>query len=98
MILMILSIYGLSFILRNTSGPFDVFSFIRNKVLNNKHIGVFSFQLLNCPWCFGWHCGYLIYLLSCLTSPFSFGLLVVWSCAGSAIVGLGDAVYERLTR
>jgi hypothetical protein len=93
--LCILAIYSLSHIIRNLSGPYNILGATRNKLLSNKYIGVFFYDLLTCPWCIGFHCGYIIYALQC--TDFSFKLLIIWGLAGSFIVALIDALYAKIT-
>ena len=93
----ILAIYSLSFVIRNISGPLDLLSKIRNKLMSIPKLGVFFYELLNCPWCIGFHSGYIIYLLFALyLSSFSFPLFFIWALAGSAITYFGDKFVELL--
>ena len=92
LIIMIFAIYTLSFLIRNSSGPFNLFGLIRNKLVSNKYLGVFFYQLLTCPWCIGFHCGYIIYILQ--FTYFKTSDFFMWALAGSAIVALGDKLYE----
>lgn len=91
--LMILAIYTLSFILRNLSGPFNILGIIRNKLMSNRFFGVFFYELFTCPWCIGFHCGYIVYLLGTRYSTTS--EIFIWSLAGSAIAAFGDKFYEK---
>jgi hypothetical protein len=88
----ILAIITLSYTFRNLDGPFGLFNFIRNKLLTNSYVGVFFYQLLNCAWCFGFHCGYVIYLLQ--THSFSIREFILWGLAGSAISALFEIIYN----
>lgn len=92
-ILMIFAIYALSFLIRNSSGPLNLFGIIRNKLINNKYVGVFFYQLLSCPWCIGFHCGYIVYILQ--FRYFSSSEFFIWGLAGSSIVAFGDKIYDR---
>lgn len=93
---MFLAIYTLSFAIRNLSGPYNLFGIIRNKLMTLPVIGVFFYELLSCPFCIGFHCGYLIYLLEC--SNFNFKFFVLWGLAGSTIVAIIDAILDRINR
>lgn len=93
--LMILSIYSLSFFIRNASGPFNIFGFLRIKLLATPKVGVFFYQLLECPYCIGFHCGYLIYLLQC--SDFKIQLFILWALAGSTITAFFDFIFNKLS-
>lgn len=87
-IIKIFVIYSISYFIRNLSGPFNIFGIIRNKLMNIPSIGVFFYELLNCPWCIGFHCGYLQYLLT--FDSFKFNDFIFWGLAGSSIVYLLD--------
>lgn len=93
--LMILSICSLSYFVQNLSGPFNIFGLIRNKLLKNKYIGTFVYELLSCPWCVGFHSGYLIYLLLCV--EFDFRFFIIFGLAGSTINALFSSIFEKLT-
>jgi hypothetical protein len=91
---MCLAIYSLSFYIRNLSGPYNIFGIWRSKLFTNPKVGVFFYELFSCPFCIGFHCGYIIYTLQC--SDFHFNLLILWGLAGSAVVAILDLVLERL--
>ena len=93
-IIQLLSIYTLSFFIRNLSGPFNLFGIIRNKLLSNKWFGVFFYELLNCPFCIGFHCGYAIYILQ--YTNFNIKHFMLWALAGSTIVAIIDAIIQKL--
>lgn len=93
---MFLAIYSLSFYIRNLSGPFNIFGFIRNKLMTNSITGVFFYELLSCPFCIGFHCGYAIYLLQCTSIQINY--LILWGFAGSAIVALFDSILEKFNK
>ena len=96
-ILLILAIYSLSFFIRNLSGPYNIFGIFRNKILNNKYIGVQFYKLLECPWCLGFHCGYIIYILNCLVfKEFSFILLILWGLVGSTVTAIFDSIFNKV--
>ncbi len=90
----ILAIYAVSYIIRNLSGPFNIFDLVRNQIVSNKYIGVFFYNLLSCPWCIGFYCGCFVYLLS--FSIFNVSGMLVWALAGSAVVAFLDIVYDNL--
>src|SRR5271166_5909084 len=90
MLLSICSIYTLAYVLRNLSGPFNIFDWVRRKLLGSKHFGVFFYGLLSCPWCFGFHCGWLVYLIS--TNEINIRQLVLWGLTGSLITFIGDQI------
>jgi hypothetical protein len=90
----LLAIFGLAFFLKESDGPFDIILHLRNKLMSNKYLGVFFYKLLSCYFCCGFHCGYLIYLLS--QKNWSFNLLICWALAGGTISLILDAVIDYL--
>jgi hypothetical protein len=94
-LIMILAIYSLSFFVRNSSGPFDIFSKLRSKLLKSSKLGVFFYELLSCPFCVGFHCGYVIYTLQCI--DFKFSLFILWGLAGSTVVAFFDSLFNKLS-
>ena len=93
-ILSFLAIYTLSHFIRNLSGPFNLFGLIRNKLMTLPAVGVFFYELFDCPWCLGFHCGYLIYLLQYVN--FQLQSFIIWGLAGSSIVAIMDSVMKHL--
>jgi hypothetical protein len=93
-IISILAIITLAHFIRNISGPFGIFSLLRNLILRNKYIGTFFYKLLSCPFCTGTYCGILIYILQC--DHLDIRQFILWSLAGSAIVALTDPILEKL--
>ena len=93
---MFLAIYSLSFCIRNLSGPFNTFGFIRNKLMTNSIVGVFFYELFSCPFCIGFHCGYMIYILQCDSIQINY--LILWGFAGSTIVALFDSILEKFNK
>jgi hypothetical protein len=92
----ILSMCSLSFFIKNLSGPFNIFGFIRNKILKNKYFGVHFYELLSCPWCIGFHSGYIIYLLLCI--KFNFITFIMFGLTGSCVTALCFQIMYRITR
>jgi hypothetical protein len=93
-IIWILAIYGLAFFIKQSSGPFDVMDKLRSKLMLNKQVGVFFFKLLDCWFCLGCHCGWIVYLLS--DQPFKLQFFILWSLAGGTISLLIDALLSKL--
>lgn len=93
-ILYILAIYAFSFSIRNLSGPFNIIVKLRSTLLQNKYVGNFFYELFTCPWCIGFHCGYIVYLLH--FTSFDIKQMIVWAFAGSAISGLLDSIIDKL--
>jgi hypothetical protein len=92
---MLLAIYSLSFFIRNSSGPFNIFGYLRLGLLSFPRFGVFFYELLECPWCIGFHCGYIIYLLQC--GEFNIQLFILWALAGSTITAFFDSLFNKLS-
>lgn len=82
-IIAILAIYGLLFLISQTDGPFGIIGNCRNALMRNHYLGTFFFKLLECAFCLGCHCGWIIYLL--MTPTLRFGDFVVWTLAGGTI-------------
>jgi hypothetical protein len=91
----ILAIYTLSIVFRQLDGPFDLFQKARLWLLRLEYVGPFVYKLLECPYCIGFHCGWMVYLLSC--PSFSLGWFFLWGFAGSSIVAILDRILERPT-
>lgn len=64
MILHILVIVSLAYCIKNISGPFNMISKIKMNLLHNKYVGKFFYELFSCIFCIGFHCGYIIYMLT----------------------------------
>jgi|SRR5579859_4900647 len=91
-IVLMMIIYSLSYIIRNLAGPFNLFSWIRNKLISNKLVGVFFYELLSCPWCIGFHCGYIVYIINTLN--LSISKCFLWGLFGSFICFLFDQLFD----
>jgi hypothetical protein len=89
-----LSIFGLAFLIKETDGPGGIIAWVRNKLLQNKYVGVFFYKLLSCYFCTGMYCGAAIYLLS--QSIFQWNLLFLWSLAGGVICLVMDGLMNKL--
>lgn len=93
-IIYLLSIYGLAFFIKESAGPWGKMAQLRNWLMKNKYVGVFFYKLLDCYFCVGCHCGWIIYLLTASTRHFN--LLICWMLAGGVISLILDAVLARL--
>ena len=93
-VLYLLSIYGLSFLIKESDGPWGMMSWIRNRLITNKYVGVFFYKLLECYFCVGFHCGWLVYLLQAESYKLQF--LILWGLAGAAGSLILNAVLVRL--
>lgn len=92
----LLAIFGLSFVIRQTDGPWGSIAWVRNKLMQNKYLGVFFYQLLECPFCTGWWCGIIVYLLQ--ESAWALNEIIMWGLTGAATCLILDAVLNRLWR
>jgi hypothetical protein len=95
-LIMILAVYGLSYMLRNLNGPFNLIGIVRNKLIS---LHVFFYELLMCPWCFGTYMGIAVYLIATQlgTELFTTGGLMLWALAGSVIVPLMDELFTLVS-
>lgn len=78
-ILIIISMYGLSFILKES----DIFSSVRNYLMRSKYAGVFFYGLFSCYACIGFWSGMFIFILD--YANFFLSKILIWGFAGSAI-------------
>ncbi len=79
-VFLLLVIFGASFCLKETSGPFDLIDKLRNKLFTTKYIGVFFYKLFSCYFCLGSDIGWVFYLI--LTGDFNPLHLFMWAMAG----------------
>jgi hypothetical protein len=82
-IIIVLSIFGLAFLIKESDGPFDIMNKGRSWLLTNKYVGTFFYGLLNCYFCLGFHCGWLVYLLSAESYKWQF--FILYALAGGVI-------------
>lgn len=82
-IICLLAICGLAFTLKDASGPWGIMSLIRNKLITNKYVGVFFFNLFECYFCVGFHAGWIVYLLS--QNNWSINFFILWGLAGGVL-------------
>ncbi len=92
----LLAIFGLAFLLKESDGPWGIIGWFRNKIVNNSVIGVFSYQLLSCYFCLGFHCGWIVYLLT--AEHYRWQFFILWGLAGGVISLILDGLLERLHR
>lgn len=95
-IISLLAIYALAFLIKQSDGPWGIMAWLRNKITLNQYVGVFFFKLLDCYFCLGFHCGWIVYLLHEPTWKWQF--IILWGLAGSAISLIMDAILMRLHR
>lgn len=84
-IITICSIYGLSFLLKESDGPWGIMAWMRNKLMTNKIVGVFFYKLFDCYFCLGCHVGYIIYCIYTPILQWHLNQFILWSLAGGAI-------------
>lgn len=94
LILWMLAIFGLAFLLKESDGPWGMMAWIRNKLMQNKYVGVFFYKLFACYFCVGFHCGWIIYLLQ--AKHYHFNLLICWGLAGAALSLILDGLLTWL--
>jgi len=92
----LLAVFGLAFLVKESDGPWGVMAWIRNRLMQNKYVGVFFFKLFDCYFCTGCHCGWIVYLLSHET--YNIQSFILWTLAGGTISLILDGVLARLHR
>lgn len=90
----LLAIFGLSFLIKESSGPFDIMSKLRNYLMRNKYVGYFFYSLLSCYFCVGCHSGWIVYLL--FNKNYTVNLFIIWMLAGGASSLILEAVLNKL--
>lgn len=94
-IITIFSIYGLSFLFKESDGPFDLMSRLRSFLMTRQKLGLFFYKLLSCYFCVGCHAGWIIYLF--YNKNYSFNLFILWMLAGGAISLILDKLVSKLS-
>lgn len=92
-IIQLLAIYAISFVIKEIDGPWGVIGFIRNKLIQNKYVGIFFFKLLECYFCVGFHAGWMVYLLT--HSIWKINFIILWGLAGASISLIIDRLLMR---
>lgn len=77
----LLAIIGLFFLVKELDGPFGIIGYIRNFLMRDPFFGVFFYKLFSCPFCLGFHCGWIIYLIS---GGVQLNYFIIWGLAGAA--------------
>ena len=90
------AIYGLSFTIKETDGPWNLIGRWRNWMMRLPVIGVQFYNLLNCYMCLGFWCGIIIYLLT--QESYKLNIMFVWGLAGGTISLILDGVISFLHR
>lgn len=94
--LCLIAMYSLSFFIKETPGPFDLMSRLRNWLMINKYVGVFFYKLFSCYYCVGCYSGLIIYLLA--NDVWSIKECLIWMLAGGAISFIINAIVERISK
>jgi hypothetical protein len=91
-IILICAIFSLSFLLKESAGPWGMMSWLRHQLFSSPYVGVFFYKLFDCYFCLGCHAGWIIYLLS--QPVWSLPMLICWSLAGGTICLLFDKILK----
>jgi hypothetical protein len=95
-ILLFLAIFGLAFLVKQSDGPWGVMNWLRRTLLQNKHVGVFFFNLMECWFCVGCHAGWIVYLLG--HDVWQWQWFIIWTLAGGTVSLMMGSLLERLHR
>lgn len=91
----LLAMFALTFAIKETDGPWGIMAWFRNKLVQNKYVGVFFYKLLSCSFCTGFWSGLIIYMMH--QQSYKLGLGVVWGLTGAAISLILEAVLNKLS-
>jgi hypothetical protein len=81
-LLKLFAIFGAVFLIKETSGPFDLMDKLRNYLLTNKYLGPFFYKMFSCYFCLGCDVSLIFYLFT--FEQFSLAMMFVWMMAGGA--------------
>ena len=95
-IILLLAVFGLAYLVKDSNGPWDVMSWLRNHLFRNKYVGTFFYNLLDCYFCTGTWAGVGIYLLT--AEIYKLSGLIIWGLSGGAASLILSAVLARLHR
>jgi hypothetical protein len=93
-ILCLLAIFGLAFLIKESDGPWGIIAWLRNKLMKNKYVGVFFYKLFDCYFCVGFHCGWIIYLLS--SDKVLWNFFILWGLAGGCFCLIINSLLSKL--
>lgn len=96
MIVALLAIFGLAFLLKESDGPWGVMNSFRNFLISRKYCGVFFYKLLECWFCTGCHCGWMVYLL--YAEHYTWQFFTLWTLAGGVISLMLGGLFEYMHR
>ncbi len=97
-IIIIFAIFSLSFLLKESDGPWGLMAWFRNKLMSNKYVGVFFYKLLSCWHCTGTYSGAIIYLIANPFHTWTIGNFVLWSLAAGGISFTFNIIVGYLTK
>ncbi|CAB4196919.1 hypothetical protein UFOVP1290_439 [uncultured Caudovirales phage] len=97
-IIIVFSIFSLSFLIKESDGPWGLMAWFRNKLISNKYVGVFFYNLLSCYFCLGMHSGYIIYLIGNSFHTWTINNFILWSLAGGGISFIINIIIGYLTK
>lgn len=95
-IISIFTMIGLTYLFTQSDGPFGIIGSVRGLLMRNKYVGVFFYQLFDCPFCFGFWAGMATYLL--LEKNWQVNLLLCWGLTSAAANLIFSALLQRLYR
>ena len=95
-IIALLAIFGLAFAIKRTDGPWGIVGKWRHWMASIPFIGVQFFNLIDCYFCLGFHCGWIVYLLH--EKQYTWQFFILWALAGGVISLIIDGLLTRLHR
>lgn len=95
-IISILSIYGISFLIKEVDGPWGLISWFRHKLMSNKYIGVFFYKLISCYFCVGFYSGLIVRSLQ--HEVFDLNSFILWGLSGAVISLFGNSIFKFLNK
>ena len=91
----LLAAFGLTFSLKEKDGPWNILTLGRHWLFSTR-FGVFFDKMFSCYFCLGFHCGWLVYLLSPM--PFHFFSVFLWGFATAAFSYIINSLLENLNK
>lgn len=90
------AIYGLAFAIKETDGPWNIMGRWRNLMMRIPFLGVQFYKLLDCYFCLGFHCGWIVYLL--YAKHYTWQFFILWALTGGVVSLIIDGAIARLHR
>jgi len=91
----ILGMFGLSYLMIESSGPFNIFDYIRRTLMDNKVVGTTFYTLFTCYFCAGCWSGLFMFLL--ITTNITLAQSIVWMMAGGTSSLFLNLLRKRLS-